>query len=51
MLPQSLENIWIIDFTTVWAGPFTTKVLADFGARVIKVETVKRPDFTRYAKS
>ena len=48
MLPQGLENVWIIDFTTVWAGPFTTKILADFGARVIKIETLKRPDFTRY---
>ena len=48
MLPKGLDNKWVIDFTTVWAGPFTTKLLADFGANVIKVESIQRPDFTRF---
>ena len=46
---QALEDILIIDFTTVWAGPFTTRLLADFGATVIKVESIQHPDPMRFA--
>lgn len=42
-----LEEITVLDFTWGGAGPFATKVLADFGARVIKVETGTRLDFPR----
>lgn len=45
-----LEGLKFIDFTWVGAGPFTTKLFADFGAEVIKIESSKRPDQLRRAQ-
>ena len=42
-----LEGIKVADFTWVWTGPTTTKVLADFGATVIRLESKVRPDVWR----
>lgn len=33
-----LEGVTVIDFTQAYSGPFCTMQLADFGARVIKIE-------------
>ena len=37
-----LEGVKVADFCWVWTGPTTTKVLADFGATVVKIESHKR---------
>jgi benzylsuccinate CoA-transferase BbsF subunit len=43
-MPPALEGVRILDFSRIWAGPHATKLLADMGAEVIKVESVKAWD-------
>jgi crotonobetainyl-CoA:carnitine CoA-transferase CaiB-like acyl-CoA transferase len=42
-----LEGIVVADFSRILAGPLATQLLADAGARVIKVEEIGRGDETR----
>ena len=39
-----LEGVRILAFSRVWAAPFGTRFLADYGAEVIKVESTQFPD-------
>lgn len=39
--PRPLAGVVVVDLTRVLAGPYCTLVLANLGARVVKVE---RPD-------
>ena len=45
---DALEGLTVLDFTSHIAGPYATKLLADLGARVIKVE---RPGGDRVRQS
>jgi crotonobetainyl-CoA:carnitine CoA-transferase CaiB-like acyl-CoA transferase len=44
---DALQDIWVLDFSRVLAGPFATMMLGDFGATVTKVERPGGGDETR----
>ena len=45
--PGPLRSTLVVDLTRVLAGPYCTMVLADLGARVVKVEPPGRGDDAR----
>ena len=47
MTPEALKGLKVVDFSWIIAGPLTTRVLANYGATVIKVESTLRLDAER----
>jgi hypothetical protein len=43
----SLHDLVVADLSSLWAGPLCTNVLRLAGARVVKVESTRRPDGAR----
>ena len=48
MTGRVLEGIRAVEFGQFYVGPYTSEALAYFGAEVIKVESIRRPDPTRW---
>ncbi|MBK01430.1 MAG: hypothetical protein CL464_03060 [Acidimicrobiaceae bacterium] len=44
---KPFEGVTVLDFTWVYAGPFATRMLGYYGARVIRIESQTRPDQVR----
>jgi len=50
MTTPILKNIRILDFTWVLAGPYATRLLADFGAEVINVQPLMPQEEDEFAR-
>ena len=47
-MEQALHGLKVLDLTHYISGPFCTKLLADFGANIIKVERPNAGDLSRW---
>jgi len=45
---DALQGVKILDLTLLFPGPFGTKLLADFGAEIIKIENRQMADASRW---
>jgi hypothetical protein len=45
-----LDGTLVIDLSSLWAGPLCASLLAAAGARVVKVESTRRPDGSRLGR-
>jgi len=46
-LQQPLSGLKILDFSTLFPGPYATHILCDLGAEVLRVEAPHRPDLLK----
>lgn len=47
-MPSPLHGLTVLDFSPLLPGPFATRLLADLGARAIRIEAPGRPDLIRH---
>ena len=49
--PLQVADSFVEDLGTFWAGPYVAMYLGAFGADVVKVESIQRPDGFRFSPS
>ncbi|SOJ54240.1 putative CoA-transferase [Mycobacterium simulans] len=47
--PEPFAGLRVLDLSTFWAGAYLTCYLGAFGANIVKVESIQRPDGHRYS--
>jgi hypothetical protein len=49
--PAAADELLVVELGSLWAGPLCGALLAEAGARVVKVESIRRPDGARRGPS